>query len=159
MIMSLAVLLVPIALIMIFYRVVLDGDKPVTVDPSSAIQQASKEFTVAQPAGLSDDWHVSSAIFRRADGGATLRLGYVDPADKPILLVQSTTDAAALVKAEVSEAPTRTGTFRTDRRTWMVYDGRPGETAMIATERSHTIVILGQDGDTKNLEQLASSLS
>lgn len=159
MIMSLAVLLVPIALIMIFYRVVLEGDSPVTVDPSSAIQQASREFTVAQPAGLSDDWHVSSAIFRRTDQGATLRLGYVDPADKPVLLVQSTIDAATLVKDEVSDKPQRTDTFRTDRRTWMRYDGRPGEIAMISTEQKHTIIILGQSGDTENLEKLASALS
>lgn len=158
MILSLLVLLVPIALVLTFYRVVLDGDKPVPVDASSAIQQASQHFTVAQPAGLSDDWHVTSANFRKDEkGGATLRMGYVDPDADPILLVQSTVPAETLVPAEVGQAGKRIGAFRTDARTWLTYSGRPGETALIVTEQSRTILIIGTAGQ-KNLEVLAASL-
>src|SRR3954471_4983105 len=69
---SLVVLLVPIALLLIFYRVVLSGDAPVTVDPAPTIQEAQQAalFTVAVPRGLGDDWHTASATFQRESGGA-----------------------------------------------------------------------------------------
>src|SRR5215212_11607591 len=53
---SLAVLLVPIALLLVFYRVVLSGDAPVNVDPAPAFQEAraAAAFTVLEPQGLGD---------------------------------------------------------------------------------------------------------
>ena len=158
MVLSLAVLLIPIALLMAFYKLVLDGDKPITVDPAPAIASATREFPVAQPAGLGEDWHVSSATFRKEAGGSTLRIGYVDPRDKPVLLIQSDVAAATLVPAEVGTEGERTGAYRTDRRTWLRYDGKPGETALIVTEQDRTLVIIGDSADTANLEKLASAL-
>ncbi|GIF43093.1 uncharacterized protein DUF4245 [Actinoplanes xinjiangensis] len=158
MIMSLLVLLVPIALFLTFYRVVLDGDQPIAVDPTSSIELATREFPVARPAGLGDDWHVTSANFRREDGGATLRLGYVDPDAEPILLIQSTIAPDVLVPAEVGAEGKRTGAYRTGERTWMRYTGRKNETALILTEQPRTIVIIGNSADTTNLEKLAAAL-
>ncbi|MEU8655182.1 DUF4245 domain-containing protein [Actinoplanes philippinensis] len=158
MILSLLVLLVPIALFLGFYRVILDGDKPISVDPTSSIELATREFPVAQPDGLGDDWHVTSANFRREDTGATLRLGYVDPDGKPVLLVQSDIEPATLVPAEVGAQGKRTGTYRTGERTWMRYTGREDETALIVTEQARTIVIIGNSAGTTNLEKLAASL-
>src|SRR5262245_44569191 len=101
MVLSLAVLLVPIALLLIFYRVVLSGDAPVTVDPTATIQEAQQAaaFTVAVPAGLGDDWHTSTATFQRQTTGATLRLGYVDPDKDPVQLVESSVPPATLLPA------------------------------------------------------------
>src|SRR4051812_46327274 len=42
MFMSLAVLLVPIALLLILYRTLLSGDAPITVDPNPTIQEAQQ---------------------------------------------------------------------------------------------------------------------
>ncbi|MBO3740430.1 DUF4245 domain-containing protein [Actinoplanes sp. NEAU-H7] len=159
MIMSLLVLLVPIALCLTFYRVVLDGDKPISIDPAETIQLAERAFPVAQPRGLDeDDWHVASAVFGRVDGGATLRLGYVGPSGKAMQLIQSTVAPTTLIPAEVGDSGKRTGAYRTDERVWMQYSGRPGETALIFTEPTRTIVIIGDGGDTENLEKLASAL-
>src|SRR4051812_50123027 len=82
---SLAVLLVPIALLLIFYRVVLSGDAPVTVDPTPTIQEAQQAalFPVAVPRGLGNDWHTASATFRRESGGGAPRGGGVDPGKEP----------------------------------------------------------------------------
>ncbi|WP_430780840.1 DUF4245 domain-containing protein [Actinoplanes sp. G11-F43] len=160
MILSLAVLLVPIALIMVFYQVVLEGNRPVSVDTTSSVELASREFPVRMPAGLTedDDWHVTSANFRREGTGATLRLGYIPPSDEAILMIQSTVDPSVLVPAEVGAEGQRSGTFRTTQRTWMQYAGRKGETALIATEQSHTIVLIGSSNDVANLEKLAAAL-
>jgi hypothetical protein len=154
---SLLVLIVPIALLLVFYRVVLSGDEPLTVDPASSIQLASKEFAVLAPAGLGEDWRVTAATFKRENGGATMRIGYVDPDDNPVQLVESTQPAATLVPAEVGRDGKRTGAYRTDARTWMVYSGRPGETALIFTETNRTILVLGKTKQA-NLEKLASAL-
>ncbi|MEV6345800.1 DUF4245 family protein [Actinoplanes sp. NPDC051851] len=155
---SLAVLMVPIVLMLAFYRVVLGGDEPMTVDPASSIDLASKEFSVLKPAGLGEDWRVTAANFKREDTGATLRIGYVDPDDAPVQLVESTTPAGTLVPAEMGADGERTGAYRTDARTWTIYTGRPGETALISTEGARTVLILGKT-DQSYLETLASSLS
>ncbi|MGX6602424.1 DUF4245 domain-containing protein [Micromonosporaceae bacterium Da 78-11] len=155
---SLGILIVPIALLLLFYRVVLSGDAPVTVDPAPTIQEAQKVFTVAVPTGLSDDWHVSTATFRRAANGATLRLGYVDPDDDPIQLVESTVPAATLLPAELTKSAKPLENFRAPTGVWRLYDGRPGEQALVLAEQTRTIIVVGKT-DVQNLEKLVTSLS
>lgn len=154
---SLTVLLVPIALLLVFYRVVLSGDQPLTVDPASSIQLASREFTVLAPAGLDQEWRVTAANYKNEKDGATLRIGYVGPDDAPIQLVESTVPADTLVPAEVGRAGKRTGAYRTDARTWLVYSGRPDETALIFTDATRTVLIIGKT-DQPTLEKLAVAL-
>jgi hypothetical protein len=160
MIMSLAVLLVPIALLLILYRTLLNGDAPITVDPVPTIQeaQAAKLFTVAVPQGLGDDWHTSSATFTRAPNGATLRLGYVDPDKDPVQLIESSVPTDALLPAELSTGAKPTGNFRSASGVWRVYDARPGEKALVLGDQNRTIVIVGRT-DVDNLEKLATSLN
>ncbi|MFC7275653.1 DUF4245 domain-containing protein [Paractinoplanes rhizophilus] len=159
MVMSLAVLLVPIALLLIFYRVVLSGDAPITVDPAPTIQEAqhAAAFTVVVPQGLGDDWHTSSATFKRQSDGATLRLGYVDPDKDPVQLVESSVPTATLLPGELGENAKALGNFRSPAGVWRVYDGRPGEKALVLADQSRTIVVVGKT-DMKNLETLATSL-
>ncbi|MFI1991173.1 DUF4245 family protein [Actinoplanes sp. NPDC020271] len=154
---SLLVLIVPIALLLLFYRVVLDGDEPLTVDPTSSIQLASKDFTVLTPTGLDADWRVTAATFKRETGGATLRIGYVGPGDDPVQLVESTVPADKLVPAEVGNEGKRIGAYRTDARSWLVYSGRPDETTLIFTEGTRTVLLIGKT-EQQNLEALAGSL-
>ncbi len=154
---SLLVLMVPIVLLLAFYRVVLGGDEPLTVDPASSLQLASKEFTVLAPTGLNSDWRVTAATFKRETGGATLRIGYVGPGDDPVQLVESTVPADTLVPAEVGKEGKRTGAYRAETGTWLVYSGRPEETALILTEAGRTVLIIGKT-DQSTLEKVASSL-
>ena len=51
---SLLVLLVPIALLLAFYRGFLGGDQPSTVDPVPALEsaRAANAFPVSEPAGV-----------------------------------------------------------------------------------------------------------
>lgn len=157
---SLAVLLVPIALLLIFYRVVLNGDAPVTIDPRSTIEEAQSAglFPVAVPRDLGADWHASSASFRREAAGATLRIGYVDPDDNGLQLVESSVPPATLLAAELGTAAKPLDTYRSDARVWRLFDGRPGEQALVLAETGRTIVVVGKTG-TANLETLASALS
>ena len=156
---SLAVLLVPIALLLIFYRVVLSGDAPVTVDPTPTIQEAQQAalFPVAVPRGLGNDWHTASATFRRESGGATLRIGYVDPGKDPVQLVESSVPPDTLLPGELGSGGKALGNYRTPAGVWRVYDGRPGETALVLAEPARTIVVVGK-ADLTNLQTLAAAL-
>jgi hypothetical protein len=157
---SLLVLLVPIALLLVFYRVVLDGDKPVTVDPAPIVQEAqeAKLFPIAVPGDLGDDWHVSSATFQRLAGGATLRIGYVDQDDNGLQLIESSVPPATLLPAELGSASKQVDIYRSDARMWRLYDARPGEQALVLGETGRTLIVVGRT-DARNLEKLASSLS
>jgi hypothetical protein len=157
---SLAVLLVPIALLLVFYRVVLNGDAPVTVDPGPAIGEAqtAAAFPVAVPGDLGAGWHVSSATFRRGADGATLRIGYVDPDKNGLQLIESNVPPATLLPAELGAKAKPLDTFRADARVWRLYDARPGEQALVLAEQHRTIIVVGRT-DARNLQALASSLS
>jgi uncharacterized protein DUF4245 len=159
MVLSLAVLIVPIALLLIFYRVVLSGDAPITVDPAATIQEAQQadRFPVAVP-DPGDGWHVSTARFVRQQTGATLRIGYVDPDKDPVQLVESSVPAAGLLRTELTAAAEPIGNFRTKLGAWRLYQARPGEKALVLTDPARTVIVIGKAG-TESLEHLAASLS
>jgi hypothetical protein len=157
--MSLAVLLIPIALILLFYRFVLSGDTPVTVDIAPTIQEAqsAKLFPIAVPS-LGDDWHASSATWQRTAAGATLRIGYVDPDQAPVLLIESNVDSQALARTELTASAAPIDRFATGGRTWQLYPGRPGEQALVLFDPDRTIIIVGKT-KAENLQALATALS
>jgi hypothetical protein len=159
MVLSLAVLLVPIVLLLVFYRVVLGGDTPVTVDPGPALAEARSAalFPVAAPGDLGRDWHVSSATFRRAAEGATLRLGYLNPDGHPIQLIESSVPPGTLLPAELTKDAAPTGQFRTADRLWRRYDARPGESALVNIEAGRTMSVVGKT-EQAGLEALATAL-
>ena len=159
MVLSVAVLLVPIALLLIFYRVVLNGDAPITVDPNSTIQEArsANAFPVAVPADLSAEWHVTSATFQRQTAGATLRIGYVDPDRNGLQLIESSVPPATLLPTELTTSAKPVDTFRADARVWRRYDARPGERALVLSEANRTIIVIG-DAGSRHLETLATAL-
>ena len=115
---ALAVLLIPIALLLTFYRVVLNGDAPTPVDPGPAIDaaRAAHAFPVSAPADLGADWRVASATFRREATGATLRIGYVDPDGNGMQLIESSVPPATLLPAELTAAAKPVDTFRASER-------------------------------------------
>jgi hypothetical protein len=157
---SLGILLVPIVLVLLFYRVVLDGDKPVSVkNAESTIQQARSAavFPVAVPQGLGDDWHTVSATFKRDTDGATLRLGYVDPDDDPLLLVVSSVPTEKLLPVELGANPKGVSTYSDGARTWQRYEARKGENALLLLDKGRTIIVVGK-AESKSLESFASSL-
>jgi hypothetical protein len=159
MVLSLAVLIVPIALLLIFYRVVLSGDAPVSIDPMPKIQEAqeAKVFPIAVPTGLGSDWSASSATFTKASGGATLRIGYVDPDKHPVQLVESNVASATLLPSELTSSAKPLSEYRSAAGVWRLYTGRPGEQALVLVDPTRTIIVVGKTSES-NLERLANSL-
>lgn len=157
---SLVVLLVPIALLLTFYRVVLDGDEPISVDirPAVADARAAKAFPVLEPTGLSAEWKAVSATFRRVDGGAaTLRIGYVDPGGDPVQVVQSSVPVQTLLPAELGAGATPSGAVTVGTANWQRYDTTRDEPALIRLEPGRTVILVGTSG-SEHLAELAAAL-
>lgn len=156
---SLLVLLVPIALFLGFYRVVLGGDQPAVVDPAPAVAEAraANVFPVGEPTGLPSSWRPISAAFQRTDAGATVRIGYVSPDDHGAQLVESNVPAERLLPAELTSAGRAEGTVQVGGRTWQRYSGRPGERALVLLEPNRTVIVVGAAGE-QQLRGLADAL-
>jgi hypothetical protein len=156
---SLAVLLVPIALLVGIYRVVQKGDEPLLVDAAPVIAQARSagDFPVAEPTGLPDGWRTLSARYVGGDGTATLRLGYLSPSGAGFQLVESDQAAEAFLGEELTVAARPLGAKRIEERDWQHYAARPGEEALVLLEPERTLLVVGS-GPEHELVELASSL-
>ncbi|TWJ23996.1 uncharacterized protein DUF4245 [Micromonospora endolithica] len=148
---SLLVLLVPIALLLAFYRGFLGGDQPTTVDPAPAIgsARAANAFPVAEPRGLGDDWQTVNATFRTVEDGATLRIGYLTPEGRGLQIVQSSVPAERLLPAELTDQGQPQGQTDLDGRTWQRYTARGNEQALVLLEPNRTVIVVGDARDNE----------
>ena len=156
---SLLILLVPIALLLAFYRGFLGGDSPVTVDPAPALEQArsANVFPVSEPTGLGDDWRTVNARFRTEADGATLRIGYVTPEGRGAQLGESNVPAEKLLPAELTEGQPQGAADLPDGLSWQRYTARGNEQALVLLEPNRTVIVVGDAGETE-LRRLATSL-
>ncbi|MCG5444651.1 DUF4245 domain-containing protein [Micromonospora sp. NIE79] len=156
---SLLVLLVPIALLLAFYRGFLGGDQATTVDPAPAIEQArsANVFPVTQPQGLGSDWTTVSARYQTVEGGANLRLGYLTPEGRGVQLLQSSVPADRLLPAELTSQSQPQGPTELAGRTWQLYTARGNQQALVLLEPTRTVIVVGDARDNE-LRELAGSL-
>ncbi|MFR9776306.1 DUF4245 domain-containing protein [Micromonospora sp. MS34] len=155
---SLLVLLVPIVLLLAFYRGFLGGDEPATVDPAPAVEQAraAGAFPVSQPEGLGAGWRTVNARYRAESGGATLRIGYVTPEGRGAQLVESSVPADKLLPAELKGGQPQ-GPADLPGGSWQRYTARDNEQALVLLEPNRTVIVIG-DARENELRQLATAL-
>jgi Protein of unknown function (DUF4245) len=157
---SLLVLLVPVILGVLVYRVLLDGDKPVVVDPTSAISEAraARAFPVTEPTGLESGWRTVSARYQPGADGALLRLGYLTPGGDGLQLVQGNVPAGQLVPQELTNKARPDGQVDLAGTTWQRYQARPGERALVLLEPTRTVIVIGSVSEP-DLRTLAEAIS
>ncbi|MFG2037401.1 DUF4245 domain-containing protein [Dactylosporangium sp. NPDC048998] len=152
---SMLVLIVPVFLIVGFYRF-LGHDAPPMVDTTEvygSVQRAG-QFELLKPEGLPSGWRISSATY--TDG--ILRLGVTAPDDGALQLVESAKPTAELVPAIIGKDARDDGAVTIAGQQWQrLSQGRPGERAIMQTGGSRTVIIVGQAKESQ-LEQLAGSL-
>ena len=155
---SLVVLLVPIAFIVAVFRLK-GGEDPVVIDPSPAMAQAEAagEFPVSRPGGLAESWRPVSAVFRREDAGAILRVGYLTPSGAGVQLIESNQPAGGLLPRELGDSVRPTGPVDIAGRAWQSYQVRSGEHALVRTGPDRTVIVIGRGGSDE-LRALATSL-
>ncbi|GAA4694457.1 DUF4245 domain-containing protein [Phytohabitans rumicis] len=160
MVLSMAVLLVPVLIIVLIYRVVQGGDQPVKVDTAPALDQARSvgAFPVSEPSGLDDGWRPISATFQTADGGKVLRIGYVTPSGAGVQLVQSDVPAERLLPAELTGSGQPRGATDIAGQSWQRYTARPGEQALVLLQPDRTVIVVGSAEETE-LRILATAVT
>lgn len=156
---SLLVLLIPIALLLGFYRVFLGGDEPATVDPAPVVAQArtANAFPVSEPADLGSDWRTVSARYQPAEGGATLRIGYLSPDGRGVQVVQSNVPPEKLLPAELTDVGRPQGPTQIGGRSWQRYTARTNEQALVLLEPNRTVIVIGAARE-QELRELAGAL-
>jgi hypothetical protein len=154
---SIVVLLVPIAFIVAMFRLQ-GGEDPVVMDPSPAMAQAEAAgaFPVSRPAGLAEGWRPVSAVYRGEDAGAILRIGYLTPSGAGVQLIESNQPAEGLLRRELGDSVRPTGTVDISGRPWQSYEAR-GERALVLTGPDRTVIVIGHGGPDE-MRALATSL-
>ncbi|WP_263975160.1 DUF4245 domain-containing protein [Actinocatenispora comari] len=159
MIISMAVLLVPI-LIAVGVWQYLSSDRQVTVvDAKPAITQARQadRFPVAAPRRLGPDWKVTSAETTDQRGTVTLRLGYVTPSGGFAQIVESNGDAAKLLSDAVPKHARPAGSQHIGGADWARYTGDKNNQVLALLQPDRTILVVGQTNDDE-MRTLAGSL-
>jgi hypothetical protein len=142
MLLSLAVLLVPIFVLLLLYRYLFAGDAPIGVDATQTWNTArhSAHFTVLAPEGLPKGWTVASANF----AGGTLRVGYVTPAGTGLQLVESDRPLSALGPAELGTKARAGNLVSVNDRPWRAYQQvRGGGQALVLVDAGRTVLVVG----------------
>jgi hypothetical protein len=142
MVISMAVLLVPVFLLLGAYRLFFAGDAPIALDTSAtwATARHSAPYPVLEPVGLPSGWAAISASY----SGATLRIGYVTPAGAGVQLVESDRTGDVLIPAELG-GDARAGNLVTiGGRAWREFPVvHGGGRALVLVDQGRTVVITG----------------
>ena len=137
-------------------------------DPVREVQTGSAERAVSElasyqllvPRGLSDDWRPTSV---RTDAGSasagdpvTLQIGWYTPGEEFAEYVVSD-DAETPALTDVLEHATQAGSAQVGGDSWQRLTTERGETALIRTEGTATLLVTGSAADDE-LQTLAGSL-
>jgi Protein of unknown function (DUF4245) len=150
---TLAVLLVPVFLVVVGYRL-LGHETPPAVDATPAYDAArvGHAFPVLTPTNLPDGWRISVAQYRER----VLRVGLVGPNGSGVQLVETASPVDAVVPAEVGGHPD--GEVSVHGTAWQRYTGgRDGERALVLATPGRTVLVAGSVPD-RDLVAVAGSL-
>jgi len=145
---SLVVLLVPVFLLLLVYRVVFSGDAPIAVDATDtwATARHSAPYPVLEPVGLPAKWTVISATYDRG----TLRVGYVTPSGSGLQLVESDQPVDRLLPTELGTGAQPGDLVTIEGRQWRSYPvaRTGGQRALVLADAGRTAVVVGDASDT-----------
>jgi Protein of unknown function (DUF4245) len=153
---SLLVLLIPVAFVVVLFRL-RGGEDVVVVDPAPAISQAARSFPALAPHGLPDGWRTVLATAQRESDGNVLRVGYVTPDNGALQLVESTEPLEELLIRELGDQTRPTGPVTVNGVDWRSYDVRTSEKALVRADTGRTIIVIGK-ANAADLRALAASV-
>jgi hypothetical protein len=149
---SMLVLIIPVFLLVGFYRY-LGHETPPALDSTEVYASVERagQFRPLKPDDLPDGWRIASATF--TDG--VLRLGVTAPDNGALQIVESAKPREELLSVAVNQGA-RAGEALPNG--WdRVTGARPGERAIVQTTGPRTVIIVGQAKD-EQLQRLARSL-
>ncbi|WP_415648522.1 DUF4245 domain-containing protein [Stackebrandtia soli] len=158
MLLSLAVLLVPIALIFGLWQFIGSDRQVSVVNASPTYQEAADAgLDVTEPQGLSEEWKTVSSMVNREDGEATLRVGYYTPSGAGMQFVVSEIDEVELTELVLRKNPQPTGVVETASREWSGYVTTDNNNALLSSGGGQTYIVYG-DAPMDELSQFVEAL-
>ncbi|WP_169337858.1 DUF4245 domain-containing protein [Propionicicella superfundia] len=166
---SLAVLLIPIVLIAWFFTRDTDGPTVDTVDWRPVAEQAASEasFDVLAPTIVPESWRATRARWTTAghpglDGepvaGNTWQLGFLDNRPMYVGLDQSDAPAASFI-SDVTRGGTAKGTSTVGAQEWTRYASADGRTRALVLTTDESTAIVSGDLPYEELESFAQLLA
>jgi hypothetical protein len=147
---SMAVLLIPVFLFLIGYRVFFAGDAPIPVDAAQiyATAQHDAHFQVLVPQDLPSGWTPIAAKFDPPVGAAVLRVSYVTPAKSGLQLIESDRPVDSLLPDELGTDAQPGNLTDIAGRQWREYPVvKGGGRALVLAADGYTTVITGTATD------------
>jgi Protein of unknown function (DUF4245) len=157
---SMAVLLVPVFLLLVGYRVFFAGDAPIAVDAGETYATAKHDahFTILEPVDLPPGWTSIAAKFELADSGSVLRVSYVPPDRTGLQLVESNQAVDSFLPDEVGSDSQPGNLIDINNLQWRVYPvAKGGGRALVLAGDGYTTVIVGTATD-QDMRTFAASL-
>jgi hypothetical protein len=153
---SMAVLLVPVFLLLVGYRVFFAGDAPIAVDAAQTYATArhSAHFAILEPRDLPPGWTPIASKFGAVADGSVLRVSYVTPGSTGVQLVESDRPVDSLLPDELG-ADAQPGNLTDIAGTqWRVYPAvKGGGRALVLAGDGYTTILSGTatDGDMRTI--------
>jgi hypothetical protein len=147
---SMAVLLIPVFLFLVGYRVFFAGDAPIPVDAAQiyATAQHDAHFQVLVPRDAPPGWTPIAAKFDPPVGAAVLRVSYVTPAKSGLQLIESDRPVDSLLPDELGTDAQPGNLTDIAGRQWREYPViKGGGRALVLAADGYTTVITGTATD------------
>ncbi|QSB04638.1 DUF4245 family protein [Natronoglycomyces albus] len=161
--MSLAVLLVPLALVFVAWNWLAQDRSVSMIDPSGTYVSAQGAGLDVRVPQLSDDWKPISQAFSSRQGenedAVVARVGWYSPEGEGYQVVQTTASIEEYVSIEFPGGATLRETTDVAGERWTVYLGAGSVLAWVSELDGVTVAMLAQQGETNDIEQLAAGLA
>ncbi len=147
---SLAALLIPIAIMLGAYKYFFAGEAPIKVDASQTYATARHDagYPILEPSGLPAKWTTISSAFDRGGDGSVLRVAYVAPAGTGLQLVESDRPVNSLLPDELGSDAQPGDLVTLGGQQWRSYPAaRGGNRALVLADNGHTTIVIGTVSD------------
>jgi hypothetical protein len=157
---SMAVLLVPLFLLLVGYRVFFAGDAPIPINAGETFATArhSAHFPILEPQDLPPGWTSIAAKYEPVADGSVLRVSYVTPGRTGVQLIESDRPVDKLLPDELG-ADAQPGNLKEIAgRQWREYPvAKGGGRALVLAEDGRTTILTGT-GEDKDMRTFAAYL-
>ncbi len=146
---SMAVLLVPVFVLLVVYRVFFAGDAPIAVDAGQTYATARHDakFPVLVPQGLPSRWTPIASKFDLLADGSVLRVSYVTPSGTGVQLVESDRPVNSLLPDELGTDARPGNLTDIGGRQWREYPSVSGGRALVLAADGYSTILTGTATD------------
>jgi Protein of unknown function (DUF4245) len=147
---SMAVLLIPVFLLLVGYRVFFAGDAPIAVNAGDTFATArhSAHFPVLEPQDLPPGWISIAAKYEPVADGSVLRVSYVTPRRTGVQLIESDRPVDKLLPDELGADAQPGDLVQIAGRQWRQYPvAKGGGRALVLAEDGRTTILTGTAED------------